>query len=152
MIENKFEVDEIITKFSGKKGILIPMLQEIQLLFGYLPKDVMSYLAKETHIRVAEIFGVATFYSMFRLIPQGKHIIRVCKGTACHVSGANGIEDAVRNELNLIKEQDTTSDGKFTVLPVACLGCCSLAPVIMIDSETHGNLTPDKTREIIRKY
>ncbi|MEA1973290.1 MAG: NADH-quinone oxidoreductase subunit NuoE [Candidatus Cloacimonadota bacterium] len=152
MIEKKKQIDAIVKKYSLKKGVLIPLLQEVQELFGFLPQDVMGYVAEQTRIRAAEIFGVATFYSMFRLVPQGEHIIRVCKGTACHVSNANGIENAVRDELKLVGEQDTTEDGKFTVLPVACLGCCSLAPVIMIDDDTHGKLTPDTTRELIRRY
>jgi NADH-quinone oxidoreductase subunit E len=151
-VKNKKEIDLTISNFVGKKGSLIPMLQEIQKLEGYLSKETLSYLAKKTKIKLARIYGVATFYSMFRLKPQGKHIIRVCKGTACHVSGAEGIGKAIRQELKLGELEDTTDDGLFTVMEVACLGCCSLAPVIMVDDSTHGKLTPEKITEILNKY
>ena len=151
-MENKKEIDLAINNFIGKKGSLIPMLQEIQKVEGYLPKETLSYLAKKTKIKLARIYGVATFYSMFRLKPQGKHIIRVCKGTACHVSGAETLGKAIRQELKLKELQDTTEDGIFTLMEVACLGCCSLAPVIMVNDSTYGKLTPEKVTEILKKY
>jgi NADH:ubiquinone oxidoreductase subunit E len=103
-------------------------------------------------ISAAEIFGVATFYSMFRLKPQGKYVVRVCKGTACHVSGANAILNAIKEHLKLEDEEDTTSDAQFTVMEVACLGCCSLAPVIMIGDQTYGKLTPESVPAVIAKF
>jgi len=152
MLENKQLIDEIILKYIGKKGITIPLLQEVQNVERYLSKETMRYVSEHTDLKLAEIYGVATFYTMFRLKPQGKHIIKVCKGTACHVSGAGGILTAVKSNLNLEGEEDTTSDSLFTVMEVACLGCCSLAPVIMVDENTHGKLTPDSITGVLKKY
>ena len=103
-------------------------------------------------VPAAEIYGVVTFYSMFRLEPQGKHIVRVCKGTACHVSDADGIKDALIENLKLEGGKVTTEDMQFTLMEVACLGCCSLAPVIMINDQFYGNLTPERVVEIIAGY
>lgn len=152
MALNKNELDQIIGNYRGKKGFLIPLMQDMQNAEGYLSKESMQYVAKELDVKVADIFGVATFYSMFRLKPLGKHIIRVCKGTACHVSGANTIAQAVRTVLNLEEPDDQTPDGLFTFLEVACLGCCSLAPVMMIDDATYGKLTSEKVASIINKF
>ncbi|MBN1327096.1 MAG: NADH-quinone oxidoreductase subunit NuoE [Candidatus Cloacimonetes bacterium] len=152
MLKNKSLIDGVIDKFIGKKGALIPLLQEIQNIEKYLSRDVMKYVAEKTGFKLAQIYGVATFYTMFRLKPQGKHVIRVCKGTACHVSGANSILDSIRSELKLNDTDDTTSDGLFTIMVVACLGCCSLAPVIMVDDNTYGKLTPEKITNILKKY
>ena len=152
MMKNKKEVDQVINKFIGKKGSLIPLLQEIQDIEKYLSKDTMRYVSEKTGVHLAQIYGVATFYTMFRLKPQGKHVIRVCKGTACHVSDANTIFKAVNSELKLEDGIDTTKDGLFTVVEVACLGCCSLAPVIMIDDSTYGKLTPELIGSIIKKF
>lgn len=152
MKKNKKEINAIINKFIGKKGALIPLLQEIQAVEKYLAKDTMRYISEKTGIKLAEIYGVATFYTMFRLKPQGKHVIRVCKGTACHVSDANSIAYAIRSELKLGEDEDTTGDGLFTVMEVACLGCCSLAPVIMINENTYGKLTPKSIPKILKKY
>jgi NADH-quinone oxidoreductase subunit E len=152
MLKNKKTIDEIISNYIGKKGSLIPLLQEIQNVEKYLAPDVMKYLSEKTGIKLADIYGVATFYTMFRLKPQGDHVIRICKGTACHVSEADGILQAVKNELKLKGEKDTTSDNKFTVMEVACLGCCSLAPVIMIDDNTYGKLTTDSIGKILKSY
>lgn len=151
MQKNKREIDEIINRYSGKKGALIPLLQDIQKLESYLSKETMQYLAEKTEFKLAEIYGVTTFYTMFRLKPQGKYIIRVCKGTACHVSGAEAILDTIREELKLGVLEDTTDDALFTVMEVACLGCCSLAPVILINDNTHGKLTPDSINSILKK-
>ena len=152
MLENQRKIDGIIKKFKGKKGITIPLLQEIQDLEKYLSKETLRYVADHTDLKLADIYGVATFYTMFRLKPQGKHVIKVCKGTACHVSGADSILDAIRSELKLKGEEDTTEDGLFTVMEVACLGCCSLAPVIMVDDSTHGKLIPEKVNDVLKKY
>jgi NADH-quinone oxidoreductase subunit E len=152
MVKNKIIIDEVINKFISKKGALIPLLQEVQKIENYLSKETMRYISEKTGIKIADIYGVATFYTMFRLKPQGKHLIRVCKGTACHVSGANSITSAVQSELNLEDGEDTSKDGIFTVMEVACLGCCSLAPVIMIDDDTFGKLKPDSISNILIKY
>ena len=112
---------------------------------------MIGRLSERTEIFVSQIMGVATFYSQFRLNPIGKNIVRVCFGTACHVNGAENIADAICRELN-VKLGGTTEDKMFTVESVACLGCCSLAPVIMINGETHGRLNPDKARTVIKEF
>ncbi len=151
MQNSRQELDAILSKFKDRHGALIPLLQEVQLLEGYLKKETMKYIADQMSISAAEIFGVATFYSMFRLKPQGKHVVRVCKGTACHVSGANVILNAIKEHLKLEGEEDTTEDTMFTVMEVACLGCCSLAPVIMIGDQTYGKLTPEAIPGVLNK-
>ncbi len=146
------EMDKIIQKYKDKKGVLIPLLQDVQKLEGYLSKSSMKYVAEQFEVNLADIYGVATFYAMFRLKPQGKHVIRICKGTACHVSGANAILTALRVNLNLDETEETSADGLFTLIEVACLGCCSLAPVIMVDDTTHAKLTPESVTEVLKKY
>jgi NADH-quinone oxidoreductase subunit E len=150
MMSKKKLVDDVIFKYIGRKGVLIPLLQEIQEIEGYLSKETMRYVSAKAGIKLAQIYGVATFYSMFQLKPQGKHVIRICKGTACHVAGANIIFDTLCNELGVNEEKVTSDDGFFTVMEVACLGCCGLAPAIMIDQNVYGKLTPEKTREVIK--
>ncbi|SKC83666.1 NADH-quinone oxidoreductase subunit NuoE [Maledivibacter halophilus] len=140
----------IVSKYKGTKGTLISVLQEVQEIYNYLPMEVLDYIAGEIGVKPAKVYGVATFYTQFRLDAVGKHIIMLCQGTACHVNGSKAIEEAVCDELN-IKEGETTEDNLFTLENVACLGCCSLSPVMMIDGETYGNLTPDKARKIIRE-
>jgi len=152
MQKSKQKLDAILTKFKGKHGALIPLLQEIQTLEGYLKKETLKYVSEQMGISAAEIFGVATFYSMFRLKPQGKHVVRVCKGTACHVTGANAILNAIREHLKLTDGEDTTGDTLFTVMEVACLGCCSLAPVIMIGDQTYGKLTTESVSDVLKKF
>lgn len=146
------KLDTIIQAYQSKPGILIPLLQEAQDLLGYLSKDAMRYIADKMQIPAADIYGVATFYSMFKLKPQGTHIVRVCKGTACHVSGADEIKEALKETLKLKGDEDTTEDMNFTLVEVACLGCCSLAPVIMIDDTTFGKLTPESIPNILKRY
>ncbi|OQY39020.1 MAG: NADH-quinone oxidoreductase subunit E [Candidatus Cloacimonetes bacterium 4572_65] len=143
---------EIISKYSGKKGILIPLMQEIQNEDGYLSREAIENISSQTGIAIAEIYGVATFYSMFRLKPQGKYTIRICKGTACHVSGVKTILETLRETLKLTGDEDTTEDNQFTLLEVACLGCCSLAPVIMIEDKTYGKLTDAKIPKVIESF
>ncbi len=133
-------LDPLIEKYKGKKGNLIPILQGTQELFGYIPRTAFEKIAKETGLGLSEMYGVATFYAQFRLNPVGKHIIKVCHGTACHVQNANEISDAIKEALD-IKDGETTKDGLFTLESVACLGCCSLAPVMMLGDETYGKLT-----------
>ena len=118
----------IIEKYKGKRGNMIPLLQGAQDLYGYIPREVFVKLAEGTGINLADMFGVATFYAQFRLNPVGKNIIKVCHGTACHVQNATAITDAIKESLK-VKDGETTPDGLFTLESVACLGCCSLAPV-----------------------
>lgn len=143
------KLQEMLKKYDGIEGSLISILQEVQEMYNYLPIEVLNYIAEETGIKPTKIHGVATFYTQFRLKPIGKHLIMLCQGTACHVNGSKAIEEAVCDELN-IEEGETTEDNLFTLNNVACLGCCSLSPVMMIDGETYGQLTPDKARKIIR--
>jgi len=150
-VSNNDIIDSIIDQFKNKEGILIPLLQEVQNKLGYLSKETVRYIANKIDITPATIFGVITFYTQFRTEPIGKNIIRICHGTACHVAGAPTISDAIYDELK-IEKNGTTEDLKFTVEEVACLGCCSLAPAMMINDKTYGRLTPDKVREIISNY
>lgn len=142
-------VDPVIQKYKGKKGNMIPLLQGAQNIYGYIPKSVFKKLSEETGLRLSDMYGVATFYAQFRLKPVGKHIIKVCHGTACHVQNANSITDALQEGLN-VKDGETTGDGLFTLESVACLGCCSLAPVMMIGDETFGKLTGSEALKIVK--
>lgn len=128
---------------------LISVLQSAQEIYGYLPTDVIIHISQKMCIPVTKIIGVATFYSQFRLTPIGKYLIMLCKGTACHVNGANSIYEAISEHLG-IEDNETTADGLFTVKCVACLGCCSLSPVMMINDDTYGNLTPEKAVNILK--
>jgi len=132
-------------------GSLIPLLQSAQDSYGYIPEKVIYYISELVGIPAADIYGVITFYAQFRLKPLGKNLIRICEGTACHVNGAKSIRSVLQDELG-ISVGETTDDGLFSLQSVACLGCCSLAPVIMINNTTHGNLTMDKIKKIIKKY
>ena len=143
--------ENVMKEYTGSEAQLIYLLQKLQAAYGYLPQDVINRLSERTGIFVSQIMGVVTFYSQFRLKPVGKNIIRICFGTACHVIGAENIADAICRELG-VELGGTTEDKMFTVESVACLGCCSLAPVIMINSETHGRLTPDTVRNVIREF
>ncbi len=142
-------LEPVLNEFASVQGSLITILQKAQEIYGYLPKDVIYYIAKKTGTTPAEVMGVATFYSQFRLEPLGKYLVMVCQGTACHVNGSKKISDAISEYLG-IESGKTTDDGVFTFEKVACLGCCSLAPVIMINGEAFGNLTPEKAVEILK--
>jgi len=144
-------LDPVITAFNSHDPSvsIIVILQKAQELYGYLPVDVIRYISAKTGVKPAKIIGVASFYTQFRMEPVGKHLILLCQGTACHVNGSAGIEEALRDELQA-EEGAITEDGLFTYNNVACLGCCSLSPVMMIDGETYGSLTPDRARGIIR--
>ncbi len=141
-------IDETLNEYAGVDGSLITVLQHAQEIYGYLPIDVIKYISEKTGIKPAKIMGVATFYTQFRLKPVGKYLIMLCKGTACHVNGSDLIEKTINETLG-IKDGETTEDGLFTLKNVACLGCCSLSPVMMVNDETYGTLTPDKTKKIL---
>ena len=141
----------IVARIGATQDKVIPLLQEIQRLHGYLPEDMIEAVADIIEIPSSEIYGVATFYSQFRFTPMGRHLIKVCKGTACHVSGAEVLFSAISDTLE-VDEGETTDDGMFTLESVACLGCCSLAPVVMIDGRVYGKLTPSKLRKIVKEY
>lgn len=148
---NLAQLDEILAKFQGIKGALIPVLQEAQNTYGYLSKEVIVHIGEKLNIPTSQIYGVATFYSQFHLNPRGKNIIRVCQGTACHVRGAKAILKALEDGLKISAGQ-TTPDLKFTLETVACIGACGLAPVLMVNDNTHGRLTPEIIPEILAKY
>lgn len=143
-------IDDVVREYSKEKGNLITVLQKAQDIYGYLPLSVLQHIADEMGVKRARVYGVATFYTQFRLKPMGKYLILLCQGTACHVNGSDRIKIALSEELN-IKMGETTEDGLFTLDSAACLGCCSLAPVMMINGQAHGPLTPDKARKIVRE-
>lgn len=145
------KVKAIIEPWKGKKGGLIPILQGVQHEFGFLQEDAMEIISRELRIPTAEVYGVATFYAQFHLKPRGRHVVRVCRGTACHVRGSLKILDSVK-EITGVEENQTTEDLRFTIEPVACLGACGLAPVMMIDTQTFGRLTPDMVKGILDKF
>lgn len=142
-------LNSLISKYKDKKGNLIPLLQGTQEIFGYIPTEAFVKLSEETGLNLSDMYGVATFYAQFRLNPVGKHIVKVCHGTACHVQNANAITIAIQEALK-VEDGETTEDGLFTLESVACLGCCSLAPVMMIAGETHGKLTGNQAVKIIK--
>jgi NADH:ubiquinone oxidoreductase subunit E len=144
-------LDEILQKHRGKEGVLIPILQETQELYGYLSEEVLNHLGKRLHIPTSRIFGVVTFYAQFYLTPRGRHTVRVCRGTACHVRGGKNIRKAVRQFLG-IEENETTPDSKFTFETVACLGACALSPVLLVDKNYYGKLTPAKVAKVLKQY
>lgn len=142
-------IEPVLEEYRGIPGSLIAILQKTQSTYGYLPEEAIHYIAQETGIAPSTILGVATFYAQFRLQPIGKHLIMLCQGTACHVNGAELISAAITDELG-IEDGETTEDGLFSMEHVACLGCCSLSPVMMIDGKTYSSLTPDKARKVLR--
>ncbi len=153
-IENNQEIKNFKFDLINKRkqhGSLIPLLQSAQNSYGYIPEKAIHYISEMVNVPAADIYGVITFYSQFRLKPLGKHLIRICEGTACHVNGGKNILKVLQEELG-IGVDETTPDGIFSIQSVACLGCCSLAPVFMIDSETFGNLDVDKAKKVLKKF
>lgn len=141
-------LDEATRAFAGDANNLIGFLQAAQEIYGYLPKDVLYYIAEQVGVTPADAMGVATFYSQFRLQPIGKYLIMCCQGTACHVNGSEIIAKTIEEYLG-IENGQTTEDGLFTLENVACLGCCSLAPVITVNGEAYGNLTPQAVKKVL---
>ncbi len=142
----------MLEKYSKKltKNLLIKVLQDIQTLFGYLPHAAIDIIANKLGLSISELQSVATFYNHFRFHPIGKHLVQVCHGTACHVAGAGVISDTISYELKL-GNSDTTKDLKYTVKSIACLGCCSLAPCVMIDGKVYGRLSSGKIKKTINE-
>jgi len=145
------QLNAILTNWQGVKGALIPVLQEAQEAYGYLPREIILAISGAMQIPVSQIYGVVTFYSQFHLNPRGKNIIRVCQGTACHVRGAKAILAALEDNLQ-VKAGGTTPDLKFTLETVACIGACGLAPVMMVNDDTHGRLTPESVPKLLAQY
>jgi NADH-quinone oxidoreductase subunit E len=137
--------------FAGAEGMLIPLLQEAQQADGYISRARMVEIHRQSGIPLPHIYGVATFYAQFRLQPVGRHLVRVCHGTACHVTGAQGITEALESELG-VATGDTTEDGQYTLETVACLGCCSLAPVITVGPDTFGALDASSAKRAVRQH
>lgn len=150
--KNEFkQLKEYINSIKGGQGVLMQTLHEAQSIFGYLPIEVQKFISEEMGIPMAEIYGVATFYTQFSIEPKGKHTIGVCLGTACYVKGSQLVLDKISKELG-ISVGNTTDDNQFTLEATRCLGCCGLAPVMMIDDEVYGKVDPKKIPEIIAKY
>lgn len=149
MTEKFAPVDKILEEFNCDSSKLIPILQQVQDIYRYLPEDVMRHIAGKLNISPAKVFGVATFFAHFAITPKGKHIIKVCNGTACHVKGSASIINTVKEKLNLTGTKETTDDGLFTLECVSCLGACGLAPVMVIDDTVHGQCTPDQAKKLI---
>ncbi|MDX9999949.1 MAG: NAD(P)H-dependent oxidoreductase subunit E [Polyangia bacterium] len=144
-------LDQILATCAKGLEATIPLLQGIQTTYGYLPMEALVRASAGTGIPESHLFGVATFYKQFRLRPVGKNMIKVCLGTACHVQGGQRVHAVTRESLEIGEREDTTSDALFTVEPVACLGCCSLAPVVMVNETTHGRLDAPAVRRLMKK-
>jgi NADH-quinone oxidoreductase subunit E len=139
----KFQkVCEILARHGRNPARLIPILQEVQEEYRYLPEDILTFVATSLNVPPARVFGVATFYSHFTLQPKGRHVFRLCDGTACHVKASIPILDALYQRLGLSEKKHTTDDMMFTVETVSCLGACGLAPVMVVDEDVHGQVTP----------
>jgi len=145
------QMQDVLAPFKGRQGILIPALQAVQNEFGYLPELAMEEIGQTASMSANTVYGVASFYSQFRFIKPGEHMLKVCLGTACHVLGAGGIMDLIERKLS-IKPGETSTDGKFSVEEVRCVGSCALAPVIVLDDKVHGNMTTTKTEGLLDKY
>ena len=145
------QVDSIIEPYLGRKEMVIPILQKVQEHFGYLPRPAMEHVSRRMRIPLSRLYGVTTFYAQFKLKPRGRNIIRVCKGTACHIQGSPKISERIEEILD-VESGDTTEDLRFTLEEVACIGCCALATFIMINDDPHGRLTPDKVKDILESY
>jgi NADH:ubiquinone oxidoreductase subunit E len=147
------EIDAIIAQKGTGPESAIPILQAVQEKYRFLPLSALEQVAQKTEISATELFGVATFYAQFRMTPVGEHLIKVCHGTACHVGGAGGLTEALETDLQVkVADGGTTPDMKLTIDSVACVGCCSLAPVVMIDGTTYGRLDRKKVVKLVEKY
>jgi len=143
------KVCEILDRYHRDPAKLVPILQEVQEEYRYLPEEILALVATSLGLPPAKVYGVATFYAHFTLTPKGKHIVRLCDGTACHVKGSIAILDAIRQRLGLRDRQQTTPDMLFTVETVSCLGACGLAPAVVIDDKVHGQVTPEAAVALI---
>ena len=150
-VDDLAPLEGVLARYQGEKGALIPLLQDAQEAYGYLDEKIMRALAKGAGYQLSQVYGVATFYTQFRLEPIGEHLIRVCHGTACHVAGAELITEEISNLLG-IKDGQTTQDMKFTLESAMCVGACSLSPIMIVDEDTHGKLKPANVRRVLKKY
>lgn len=145
------KLNEVINRHRLQKGTLIPILQQAQEIYGYLPEHVLKHIGQQMKIPIAKVYGVVTFYAQFRLTPMGRNVLSICLGTACHVRGGAKVLETIEKELK-VKDGETTEDGRFTLEIVNCIGACGLAPVISINGEVHGRLTPEQISGILAKY
>lgn len=143
-------LQDTVAHYKSIPGSLITVLQKAQEIYGYLSEDVLLFVATALKLPPARVYGVATFYTQFRFTPVGKYLLMLCEGTACHVNGAQSILRTIEQELHL-RDGETTPDGLFTLKTVACLGCCSLSPVMMVNENTYGSLTPQKVTELLQR-
>ena len=150
-IEELEKIDRVIAKYKGRHGSLIPVLKESQDVVGYLPKLVQRRIAAGLNVSPSQVYGVVSFYAFFTIVPRGKHVIRVCLGTACYVRGSQQIIERIEKELG-VKVGGITKDRKFSLEAVRCLGACGLAPVMTVGQDTHGMLDPRRAIEIVRSY
>ncbi|MEK6726213.1 MAG: NADH-quinone oxidoreductase subunit NuoE [Deltaproteobacteria bacterium] len=141
-------IEEIISQTANKKGALIPVLQKVQKVYGYVPEESIEQIADGLHVYPADVYGVLTFYSQFKLKPRGEYIVRVCCGTACHVKGSDRIAEDLITKLK-VEVGETTEDRKFTLEKVACVGACALAPVVIVNDDVHAKMSTDEARKII---
>lgn len=149
--EQEAQLVKIIAGYKDVKGCMMPIMQEAQNIYGYLPIEVMKIIARETGAPLEEIYGIATFYSQFKLNPNGSYAIAVCLGTACYVKGSGALLDAITKELDLPVDS-TTADGKYSLEATRCIGACGLAPVLTINGDVYGRLTPEQIPDILAKY
>ncbi|MDY6836152.1 MAG: NADH-quinone oxidoreductase subunit NuoE [Chloroflexota bacterium] len=143
------QVDEILSSYKGDKNELVPILQQVQIKIGYLPEQAMQRVAQFLGLPESTIFGVATFYSQFKLVPTGRNVVRVCRGTACHVRGGGRILREVEKQLG-IKPGESTPDLEYGLETVACIGACALAPTMVVNQETYGQMTTDKVTDVLK--
>ncbi|MDH7481084.1 MAG: NADH-quinone oxidoreductase subunit NuoE [Armatimonadota bacterium] len=148
---NLEDVKSIVAKHDAFRGNLLPILHEVQAKYGYLPESALEIIADELCIPVSEVYGTATFYTLFSIIPKGTHVIKVCNSAPCHIGGSKAILSAIKDELD-IEPGEMTEDGHFSLELTSCLGVCGVGPVIMIDDDIYGNLTPEKIPEILARY
>ena len=141
----------VVERYGHDSGFIIPMLQDVQTDFGHLPREALRHIGELLDVPVSQLYAVATFYSSFSLIPRGKHLVTLCMGTVCYLKGARRIAETIQNHLN-VEPGATTEDGLFTLQAVNCLGACALAPVMLIDEEHFGKVTPDQVPDILAEY
>jgi NADH:ubiquinone oxidoreductase subunit E len=149
--EQEKQLRELCREHAGEKGSLMPIMQQAQDIYGYLPYQVQKIIADETNIPLEKIYGVATFYTQFKMAPKGKYEVSICLGTACYVKGAGDILEKIKSELG-IDDGECTADGVFSLDCCRCVGACGLAPVVIVGGDVYGKVTPDKIPEILAKY
>lgn len=145
------QIKEIIAATDGQAGAPIRVLQKVQEVISYLPREALEAIAREMRIPPSELYGIASFYSLFSMVPKGKYVIQVCLGTSCYVKGGQKIIDALRKDFGL-ESEGTTPDGKFSLKTVRCLGCCGLSPVLAINENVHRKVKPSQLRDILAAY